>query len=143
MTIETERPEVTPEDHRIVSAAAAVIAARLDPHAVLLVLDSSVELAELCRAVHPGPVLAATHAREVCEQITTRTGRADAIVTTRQARAAVRAVRRGGSVCLPWADVDPPSVTELVQREVQLFSSESLVEFMAVYGDEVGRCLSR
>jgi len=132
-------------DHdRVLSAAAAVLAAGLAPDAVLVVLDDEPALGALgalCAALHTGVVLTAADARALQGQITTPTGRADAIVTTRAARSAVRAVRRGGTVCLPWADVDAPSVTELVQREVRLVGTDSLQALMASYPDAAAQCL--
>ncbi len=125
---------------RVLSAAAAVLAADLAADAYLVVLASDPALVDLCRAVHPGPVVAADDAVSLRGAIPTPTGRADAVVTTTAARAAVRAVRRGGVVCLPWAEVDAPSVTEVVQREVRLVSAPSLDALTRAYPDEVARC---
>ena len=118
---------------RLLTAADAVAVACeggfLPPDGVLLVLaeDAHLEtLADLCRPSHPGPVIASTTAKEAAPRISTTTGRADAIVTLHQAREAVRAVRRGGIVCLPALPVDAPTVTELVQREVRLIGARSL-----------------
>lgn len=47
-------------------------------------------------------------------------GRARVVVAGADARAAVKAVRRGGHVCVGRTDVVMPSITELVQREVTL-----------------------
>lgn len=127
----------------VLSAAAAVHAAALPADAVLLVLASAPELGDLCRAIHPGSVLEAQDAREVHDVIRTATGRADAVVTTHAARSAVKAVRRGGVVCLPWTDVDAPSVTEIVQREVRLVGVESTAALQERYAHEVERCRIR
>jgi len=55
------------------------------------------------------------------EVLTSRpTGRADGIVVRHEAAAAVRAVRRGGVVCVGSIEPHLPSVTDLVQREVRL-----------------------
>lgn len=117
---------------RLQTAAAAVESARdggfLASGDVLLVLAAEVHLgllSDLCREVHPGPLVSSTTARDAVGLITTPTGRADVVVTLFQAREAVRAVRRGGTVCLPLAEVDAPSVTELVQREVRLVGAHS------------------
>ncbi len=128
------------EVDRVLSAAAAVLAANLSPDAVLVVLASDPSLVDLCRAVHPGPVLAADDAASLRGEILTPTGRADAVVTTAAAQRAVRAVRRGGVVCLPWAEVDAPTVTEVVQREVRLVSAPTLDALTDAYADEVARC---
>jgi hypothetical protein len=101
----------------------------LTPDDVLLVLADEahlVMLADLCRPVHPGPMVTGTSAKAAASLITTPTGRADAVVTLSQAREAVRAVRRGGVVCLPLLPVDAPSITELVQREVRLIGAHGI-----------------
>lgn len=54
------------------------------------------------------------------------TGRAPVLVTTGDARRAVKAVRRGGHVCVSGTAVALPSITELVQREVTLLAPRDL-----------------
>lgn len=60
-------------------------------------------------------------------ELTTRpTGRADCVVVHRAVAAGVRAVRRGGVVCVGTTSPDMPTVTELVQREVRLIGPGGL-----------------
>jgi hypothetical protein len=80
--------------------------------------------------LHPGPVLVSVDGRDAATRgaLTelSLTGRAQVVVASHEARAAVRSVQRGGRVVLPDAEVDPPSVTELVQRDVGLVGPGSL-----------------
>lgn len=54
------------------------------------------------------------------------TGRAPVLVTTGDARRAVKAVRRGGHVCVSGTAASLPSITELVQREITLVGPRHL-----------------
>lgn len=54
------------------------------------------------------------------------TGRAPVLVTTGDARRAVKTVRRGGHVCVSGTAAALPSITELVQREVTLVGPRDL-----------------
>lgn len=58
------------------------------------------------------------------------TGRAPVLVTTGDARRAVKAVRRGGQVCVSGTAAAVPSITELVQREVTLVGPRDLAPVM-------------
>lgn len=100
-------------------ASTVVVEARLASPTIVLaqrVLDAFVV---------PAPVLAAP---EVRAWVAARepTGRAQVILAGLDLRTAVRAVRRGGHVCVPTVTADDcttrPSVTEIVQREVTLVS---------------------
>ncbi len=119
----------------------ALFAADLSPLDVALVITpgSSTGLVRLARLVHPGPVLSATDPRETSVRTVlaklTLTGRADAVLSTHSARVAVRAVSRGGCVCLPDAVVDAATVTELVQRELRLVGPRNLHQVI----EKVGR----
>lgn len=120
------------------TAAAAFAASSTTPDQVVLALDEATgsgaadpfDLARLLGRVHPGPVLAARDAADpgVRAELArlTELGRADVIVATAQARSAVKAVRRGGTVCLPAAHVDASTVTELVQRELRLVGARDV-----------------
>lgn len=67
-------------------------------------------------------------------------GRASVVVTGGDGRAAVRAVRRGGHVCVGSSTSSPalplPSVTELVQREVTLVSPRQVAEVLSRLSDD-------
>ncbi len=58
------------------------------------------------------------------------TGRAAVIVAGADARAAVKAVRRGGHVCVGDPGALMPTVTELVQREVTLVGPRTVAELV-------------
>ncbi|WP_182525236.1 hypothetical protein [Nocardioides dongkuii] len=58
-------------------------------------------------------------------------GRARVVVAGTDARAAVKAVRRGGHVCVGDATATMPSVTELVQREVTLVAPRDAAAVLA------------
>ncbi|NEK85214.1 hypothetical protein GCU60_05475 [Blastococcus saxobsidens] len=118
----------------------AVRAAGLPPHSTVLVLSTAdpTPVRELVGLVHPGPVLAIADARDpgIRETLaaTTDNGRAPAVLALAAARSAVRAVDRGGVVCLPDAEVDPPSVTEVVQRELTVVGPRDLTRLVATSG---------
>lgn len=58
------------------------------------------------------------------------TGRAEVVVTVGDTRRAVKAVRRGGTVCVSGASGAQPTITELVQREVTLTGPRSLARVL-------------
>ena len=132
---------------RAVTAAAAFVSSDTPANAVILVLSEQPTLARLIRTIHAGSVLESTSsadpdARAVLQELTP-TGRPDVVVTDRQARAAVKAVVRGGVVALPFAEVDAPSVTELVQREVTLVGPKAVQDLVNRVGHrtEIEACL--
>jgi LacI family transcriptional regulator len=61
----------------------------------------------------------------------TATGRADTVVAATDARRAVKAVRRGGHVCVGRDGGALPSTTELVQREVTLVGPRTLAGLLS------------
>lgn len=65
------------------------------------------------------------------------TGRAAVVVAASDARAAVKAVRRGGYVCVGDPAARMPSVTELVQREVSLLGPRAVAGTIRRLGDSV------
>jgi hypothetical protein len=124
---------------RLLGATAALSGAQVQPNAVVLVLDDDFQtLGRLVRLVHAGPVLATADAADPDVRVRlaglTASGRADVVVTTRQARTAVKAVIRGGVVCLPAASVIAPTVTELVQREVRMVGATDIVALLRRVG---------
>lgn len=118
----------------------ALVAANLPSSDVVLAitLGNPVGLGTLVKLVHPGPVLSATDPREASVKTAlsqlTSTGRADAVISTHSVRDAVRAVSRGGCVCLTHAVVDSTTVTELVQREVRLVGPRDLRQVISKVG---------
>jgi len=127
---------------RRVTASSALSALAPDSANVVLCLDEAAPegptLADFVRCVHSGPVLEAATPTDppIVQALAgmTALGRADIVVTTSQARAAVKAVRRGRWVCLPLADVTAPTITEVVQREVTLVAPRALADFSNVGG---------
>ncbi len=119
---------------RGVTAAAAFASSGVPADAVVLVLADEPTLARLIRMIHDGPILEAASSADpdvrAALQELTPTGRPDVVVTDRQGRAAVKAVVRGGMVVLPFAEVDAPSVTELVQREVTLIGPKAVQDLV-------------
>lgn len=130
--LEVETPARSADLMRWLTAAAALPAALLAADAVVLVLAEGAvgPLAELVRLLHPGVVLVSENAADPTVRsrlaALTASGRADMVLTTEQARNAVKAVVRGGAVCLPAAPVVAPSITELVQREVRLVVAQDV-----------------
>ena len=127
---------------RRVTAASALASLPPDPEHVVLCLDDALgvgpTLADFVRCVHRGPVVEASsptdpEARTALAALSPL-GRADIVVSTHDARSAVKAVRRGRWVCLPLDEVASPSVTEVVQREVTLVAARSLGDFNDVGG---------
>jgi hypothetical protein len=120
--------------------ASALLVAGVANGAVLLVLapKGADGLAALLRLVHAGPVLFANDATDSALRAKiadlSATGRADAVASLCLAREAVRAVSRGGIVCLSKSVVDLPSVTELAQREVKLVSPRDVALLVQTIG---------
>ena len=123
---------------RSLTACAAFAVASVDPSAAVLVLDEAsndpMSIKALLRSIHPGFVVATSDpadagARKALAQVSSH-GRADVVVASHLARAAVKAVVRGGIVCLPADAVEGPTVTELVQREVQLIGARSIQDLL-------------
>lgn len=107
----------------VVGALASVAALRAAPASsvTLLLADPTAAVAVLAKAVAPGRFVAAADPAEARTALAdVPTGRAAVVVAGRDARVAVRAVRRGGHVCVADPTAELPSVTELVQREVTL-----------------------
>jgi hypothetical protein len=121
-------------DHvqRWLAALAALATTTPASDAVLLVLEEvdADAATELVRPWHSGPVLASPDGRDEMTRShlaeLSATGRAQTVLTLHEARTAVRAVQRGGQVCLPDVVVDAPSVTELVQRDVKLVGAQRI-----------------
>jgi len=132
---------------RAVTAAAAFASSGTSAGAVVLVLSDQPTLARLIRTIHSGPILESASSADpdvrLALQSLTRTGRPDVVVTDRQGIAAVKAVVRGGKVALPFAEVDAPSVTELVQREVTLVGPKAVQDLVnrAGHRTEIEACL--
>lgn len=88
---------------------------------VLVHGDADGATAVLVRALAAGRVVVASDLVAARDELATEaTGRAAVVVAGRDAQSAVRAVRRGGYVCVTDSTAMLPSVTELVQREVTL-----------------------
>ena len=123
---------------RSLTASAAFLSARVDPQSVVLVLDHAsddpMSIESVLRRVHPGAVFGTSNAsdKDIRARIAeaSASGRADAVVASHLARDAVKAVVRGGIVCLPADAVESPTVTELVQREVRLVGARNVHEIL-------------
>lgn len=104
--------------------AAAALERAPEGVAVLVVAAPGSPLSELVRRLraHDSVVCGDPADGEVREALAAldATGRAPVLVTTGDARRAVKAVRRGGHVCVSGTAAALPSITELVQREVTL-----------------------
>ncbi|HEU5037980.1 MAG TPA: hypothetical protein VFT70_13320 [Nocardioides sp.] len=101
-------------------AVAALVATPTGATALLLA-DPESPVAVLARALAGGRLVVTDDPAEARTALADEpTGRAAVVVAGDDARAAVRAVRRGGHVCLVDPVAVPPSVTEVVQREVTL-----------------------
>jgi threonine dehydrogenase-like Zn-dependent dehydrogenase len=111
---------------------ASVDAAQIDDDQVIVVVghDDDDALVRLLRLVHGGDVLAGTDlkAPELRSVLSASrpSGRADVVATLGSARDAVRAVARGGTVCLTGTTASDATVTEVVQREVRLVGPKDL-----------------
>lgn len=105
-------------------SAAAALAEAPTAGTVLAIGDEDGPLAILVRAVTDAHVLVVPDpfGSDVKERLgrLEDSGRAPVVVAGADVRAAVRAVRRGGHVCVGVPTDKQPSVTELVQREVTL-----------------------
>jgi len=107
----------------LVGALLAVAALQEVPasETVLVHGDADGATAMLVRSFAAGRVVVASDLVAVRDELATETtGRAAVVVAGKDARGAVRAVRRGGHVCVADPTAVLPSVTELVQREVTL-----------------------
>lgn len=110
----------------------ALVAAELSASDVVLAITpgNPAGLLRLAGLVHQGPLLSAANPKDPSVKMAlahlTSTGRADAVLSTHSVRAAVRAVSRGGCVCVPDRVADPTTVTEFVQRELRLVGPREL-----------------
>jgi threonine dehydrogenase-like Zn-dependent dehydrogenase len=120
--------------------ADAVRSAELGGDEVVLVLGGGEAraAAALVRRIHPGEVLVASDAKDAAlrEQLDALrpSGRADVVAAAADDRTAVRAVARGGDVCLAGEAAPASSVTELVQREVRLVGPRDVAGLVAAVG---------
>lgn len=130
-----------PRASRLLMAVSAFMSATVNDDAIVVAAVTSGDetLVDLLRLVHWGSVFAANDLRDAAlkKQLLalTRTGRADVIVSLDGGRDAVMAVKRGGTVCLPEAVLNMPTITELAQREVRMVGPRD----MAALVDKVGR----
>ena len=131
---------------RSITAAAALAGGGTPATGVILALDSCpgdpgdpLALGRLAAVAHAGALVRARDAGDASVRgelaRLSELGRPDAVVTTGGARAAVKAVRRGGTVFIPAAPLDSPSVTELVQREVRLVGARDLRPLLDALAD--------
>lgn len=106
--------------------------------AVLVVGDPQGPTAVLARALATGRVVVASEPAAARDELAGEpTGRAAVVLAGPDARAAVRAVRRGGHVCVADPTATLPSVTELVQREVTLVAPQDVAALAARIDDEL------
>lgn len=118
-------------------AVAALGAAPAAP-AVLVVADPQGPTAVLARALAAGRVVVASEPAAARDELAGEpTGRAAVVLAGTDARAAVRAVRRGGHVCVADPAATRPSVTELVQREVTLVAPQDVAALAARIDNEL------
>jgi hypothetical protein len=141
-------PVETQDLRRWLGALAALATTKPATGTVLLVLRSvePLAVAALARPWHDGPVLTSSDGRDDGVRDRLRqlspTGRAQTVLALDHARTAVRAVQRGGQVCLPDVAVDAPSVTELVQRDVRLIAPRRIRDLaVTTTWTELGRRL--
>lgn len=123
-------PAVLAPALRTALLGAAALAAAPDVATVLMAVAAEGPLPVLARAVSSsrlvaGPDLAAPELRAELGRLEP-SGRARVVVAGADVRAAVRAVRRGGIVCVADQTARLPSVTELVQREVSLVGARDV-----------------
>ena len=112
--------------------AVAALDAAPAASAVLVVGDPHGPTAVLARALATGRVVVASGPAAARDAFAGEpTGRAAVVVAGSDARAAVRAVRRGGHVCVADPTATLPSVTELVQREVTLVAPQDVAALAA------------
>lgn len=120
-------PVVAPERVDPIRTALCGAAALLEapaPSTVLVVDEPRSLLTLLVQALLPGRVVVgqdprAASVRSALDRLEA-SGRASVVVASDDVRVGVRAVRRGGHVCVADPGARMPSVTELVQREVTL-----------------------
>lgn len=125
--------------HGLLIADAVRCAAPSGEHAVLAIGGEAAEVAaRLVRMLHDGLVLTAPDARDAGARAALEaarpSGRADVVACDASDRAGVRAVARGGDVCLALDRRAETTVTELVQREVRLVGPGSLTALLALLG---------
>lgn len=112
-------------------AVAALDAAPTTP-TVLVLADPRGATAVLARTLSAARVVVATEPVEARDELAGEpSGRAAVVVAGPDVRAAVRAVRRGGHVCVGGLAETLPSVTELVQREVTLVTPQDVAALAA------------
>ena len=120
-------------------AAAAALLEAPAATTVLVVDEQDGPLAVLVRALGPARVLVSPDPFDAETKAlladTEPSGRAPVIVAGADARAAVKAVRRGGHVCVGQPGGRMPSVTELVQREVTLVGPRDAAAVVRLVGE--------
>lgn len=122
---------------RWVSLMGALVDSPRQADDVILVLSEAnpSDVEALVSLWHPGVVHGSFDGRDVGTRTAlkaeSKTGRAQVVVALRDAKSAVKSVQRGGIVCLPAADVDAPTITELVQRDVRLVGPRDVTGFLA------------
>jgi hypothetical protein len=126
----TPFPAVLAPALRTALLGAAALAAAPDVATVLMAVAAEGPLPVLARAASSarlvvGPDLAAPELRAELLRLEP-SGRARVVVAAGDVRAAVRAVRRGGFVCVADHTARLPSITELVQREVSLVGARDV-----------------
>lgn len=110
--------------------------------------DAAEAAARLVHMLHDGLVLTARDVRDAGARAALEaarpSGRADVVACDADDRAGVRAVARGGDVCIALDHRAETSVTELVQREVRLVGPRSLTLLLAALGRQaVEQALAR
>ena len=120
-------------------AGAAALVEAPAASTVLVVDEQHGPLAILVRAIGPARVLVSPdpfdlETKSALAEIEP-SGRAPVVVAGPDARAAVKAVRRGGHVCVGDPGVRMPSVTELVQREITLVGPRDIAAVVRRVGD--------
>ncbi|GGO71481.1 hypothetical protein [Nocardioides deserti] len=125
--------DVLPALRSAVLAVAALLEAPAARTTLVVGHEGSATLV-LARLLVDGTVLAAPSVTDpdLKAQVAAReaSGRASVVVAADDVRSAVRAVRRGGHVCVPGPAADLPSVTELVQREVTLLAPQQVTSVL-------------
>ncbi|MDN4160191.1 hypothetical protein [Nocardioides abyssi] len=142
-TARTSSPALPGDVAPALRSAVLAVAALLDAPAARTTLvvghEGSATLV-LARLLVDGAVLAAPSLTDPAlkAQVAAReaSGRAAVVVAGDDVRSAVRAVRRGGHVCVPGQGAEMPSVTELVQREVTLLAPQDVSRVLERLTDE-------
>lgn len=134
-------PAAAAERLRTAVLAAAALLEAPAARTTLVVTEPGSPTAVLAERLVDGFVLATPSLTDdaVRAQVAGRepSGRAAVVVAGDDVRSAVRAVRRGGHVCVPpvspvspTAGLSRPSVTELVQREVTLLAPRQVTDVL-------------